>query len=156
MLRKSRAIKLFVLLSVLLLGMICWWIYNFYNANSSVEDLTANRVACDYSTPCQFAGKLGNFWLSVNNPPIEAERWIYFNLQSELPAWQVVGANIVGKSMFMGRIPVFFESAGKRRFTAKSMVGACTSEQMIWQLQITVEADKRKEILLFDFTVRGR
>lgn len=153
MLRKSRVVNLFILLFVLLLGMICGWIYNFYNVNSSIEEATANRVACDYFTACQFVSKQGRFWLSVDNPPIQAERWIFFNLQSELPAWQVLEANIVGKSMFMGRIPVFFESAGKRGFTAKSMVGACTSKQMIWQLQIMVEADKRKEMLLFDFTV---
>ena len=81
MLTKSRVIQLFIMLFVLLLGAVWWGGSYFYNVKSNnSEQSEVNLAPCDYSSPCEFVGKQGKFWLSVNNPPIQAERWIDFNL----------------------------------------------------------------------------
>lgn len=158
MLTKSKLIQLAIML-LILLGLVLWKtesvLRDVTNApGMSIEQTEATVVRCDYLSSCEFVSKQGKFWLTVNNPPIQAEHWINFNLQSELPSWQVTEAEIVGKSMFMGRIPVLFKSIDEGIYTARTMVSACTSAAMIWQLQITVVVDNIKEVLLFDFIVR--
>ncbi len=159
MLTKSRVALLFIML-LIVLALVAWrTVDNVHGSliNSELnasEQLKANLVRCDYFSPCEFITKQGTFWLSVNNPPIKAEQWIDFNLQSELKTWRVKEAKIVGKSMFMGRIPVFFKPIDKGLFTAKTLLGACSTSEMIWQLQISVEVNDITEVLLFDFVVR--
>lgn len=158
MLTKSKLIQLAVIL-LILLGLVFWRtesvLRDVTNAPGiSAEQTEATVVRCDYLSSCEFVSKQGKFGLTVNNPPIQAERWINFSLQSELSGWRVTEAEIVGKSMFMGRIPVFFKSADKDIYSARAMVPACTSAEMTWQLQISVVADNIKEVLRFDFAVR--
>ena len=159
MLSRSRLLQLFVMLFILF-ALIGWrTLYPINNLtldedNTEREDVKVERVRCDYFTPCELIAEQGRFWLSVNNPPIKAEQWINFNLQSELKSWQVIEAKIVGKSMFMGRIPVSFMPAANAAFTAKSLLGACTTDEMIWQMQIMVEVEGIQELLHFDFMVR--
>lgn len=147
MLTKRKILLLFLLLVILSLGILNWPIENAVSSQKKAD------TRCDYSTACEFTTKQGVFWLTVDNPPIKAEQWISLSLQSELSDWQVKEANIVGRDMFMGRIPVQFKANEKGKFSAQTMVGACTRDEMIWQLQIEVELQGKIEMLSYDFAV---
>jgi len=50
-----------------------------------------------------------------------------------------VKSHMEGKEMFMGRIPVFFSlSKQKEGMIAKTLLGSCSEEQMVWRLWLTV------------------
>lgn len=153
MLSKNRVIQILIILSVLI-ALVIW---KTTDSNKKIEnkpvDTFQSLVECDYSIPCEFISKKGSFWLSVQKVPIKVEQWINFTLQSELKNWQVIEAKIVGKSMFMGRIPVFFKAKKEGGFSAKTLVGACTSDKMVWTLQIQTEIDSQFTLLSFDFEV---
>lgn len=156
MLKKSRLMQLSIML-LILLALVLWRTLAplpraLIDAEIDARAAPADLMRCDYVTPCEFMTKQGSFWLNVTNPPIKAEQWIYFNLQSDLKNWQLVDATIIGKSMFMGRIPVSFAPTAKG-FSGKAMLAACTHAEMLWQLQIRVEANEIKEELFFDFIV---
>lgn len=158
MLKKRNIILLFVALFSIT-ALLLW--QSVASSISSQDKVAKNAsattkkadVACDYLTPCEFTTELGMFWLTVDNPPIKAEQWIALNLHSQVDVWQVQEAKIVGKSMFMGRIPVQFKAHENGGFSAQTLVGACSSDKMVWQLQISVEIDGKTTMLLYDFVV---
>lgn len=153
-LNKSRMMQLILVLAVLL-ALVMWRTFERVQGvseNNWSAASTEELLRCDYFTPCEFSTPQGAFGLTVANPPIKAEQWIDFNLRSELKTWRVIDAQIIGKNMFMGRIPVFF-SPSEKGFAAQTLVGACTSKEMIWQLQITVAVNDVNELLLYDFVV---
>jgi len=158
MLTKNRIVQLLAML-IVLVSLFTWRTITNETEQPKDEDLTTSEPAtvqleCDYLLPCEVAGAQGSFWLSVDNPPIKAEQWINFKLESSAQEWRVNDAKIVGKEMFMGRIPVTFTDLGKGIFSAKTLVGACTTSTMIWQLQIKVAVNGVEELLLFDFLIQ--
>ena len=158
MLTKSKMVQLVIML-IVLITLFIWRTITTepeqLNTFSSASTEPVSEVLeCDYVTPCEFIGEQNTFWLSVVNPPIKAEQWINFRLKSNKKEWRVVDAKIVGKTMFMGRIPVTFTKIEKGFFAAKTLVGACTTAIMVWQLQINVEVNKTKKLLTFDFMIK--
>ncbi|MFT6925969.1 MAG: hypothetical protein ACJAZP_001563 [Psychromonas sp.] len=158
MLTKSRIVQLLVMM-IVLVALFTWRTMTIETKPQTNVDLisvepSTGLLECDYFVPCEVFGEQGRFWLSVDNPPIKAEQWINFKLKSNAQEWRVNDAKIVGKEMFMGRIPVTFSNTGKGIFSAKTLVGACTTPTMIWQLQIKVVVNNIEEQLLFDFTVK--
>ncbi|WP_372881076.1 hypothetical protein [Psychromonas sp.] len=157
MLTKNRVAQLLVML-IVLVTLFIWRTVTTKPEQVKNVELTAvaplsELPACDYVKPCKFASDHGTFWLSVANLPVKAEQWINFSLKGGEKDWRVVDAKIVGKEMFMGRIPVTFTQTDKNIFSAKTLVGACTTPKMIWQLQINIEVNSANELLLFDFMV---
>jgi hypothetical protein len=158
MLTKSRAVQLLVML-IVLASLFTWRTITIEAEQQDNVDLTSvesspGLLECDYLIPCEVASSQGRFWLSVDNPPIKAEQWINFKFESDQQELRVIDAKIVGKEMFMGRIPVTFTKVGKGIFSAKTLVGACTTPTMIWQLQINVTVNGIEDLLLFDFMVK--
>jgi len=158
MLTKSRVVQLLIML-IVLVSLFMW--RTITNDTGQQKDVVltsaepaTGQLECDYFVPCEVAGSQGSFWLSVDNPPIKAEQWINFKLEGNAEEWRVVDAKIVGKEMFMGRIPVTFTNLGKGVFSAKTLVGACTTSTMIWQLQINVAVNGTEELLLFDLIIQ--
>ena len=158
MLTKNRVVQLLVML-IVLVSLFTWRTISIETEQQNNEDLTSvesstGLLECDYVVPCEVVGSQGSFWLSVDNPPIKAEQWINFKLEGNAPEWRVIDAKIVGKEMFMGRIPVTFTNLDKGSFSAKTLVGACTTPTMIWQMQINLAVNGIEERLLFDFMVK--
>jgi hypothetical protein len=157
MLTKSRVVQLLFMLAVLLT--LFFW-RTFENDLEKVIEVEqkglpqVNLLRCDYRQVCEFITEQGTFTLDIKDTPIRAEEWINFELSTPLENSNIMKAQIVSKSMFMGRIPVRFKKSGTQIFSAKSLVGACTTDQMIWELQITVVNDDKSELLLFDFMVQ--
>jgi hypothetical protein len=46
-----------------------------------------------------------------------------------------------GKTMFMGKVPLFFTESGSssHNYTAETMLGSCSEELMTWRLWLTIE-----------------
>ncbi|WP_345315624.1 hypothetical protein [Ferrimonas gelatinilytica] len=66
--------------------------------------------------------------------------------------WQVRGARIEGRDMFMGVIPVRFDTQGR----ATVMYGSCSSDYMVWRLWVTLEnAEGEERIRFFDWRADG-
>jgi hypothetical protein len=62
------------------------------------------------------------------------------NIRSE-NSYSVVGY-MEGKTMFMGKIPLFFNKEVKKNsayFLAQTMLGSCSEDKMIWRLWLTIE-----------------
>lgn len=156
MLTKGRVIQLLVML-IVLLGLFFWRTFTTDPqavANSGEEVTLVNEVRCDYQSACEFITEQGAFLLTIKDVPIKAEQWIYFQLTTPNAEAQVGDALIVGKSMFMGEIPVTFKQSEAQLFSAKAIVAACMHEVMIWTLQITVNNGELQQQVTFDFAVR--
>ena len=62
-------------------------------------------------------------------------------------------AYLEGRDMFMGKVPVFFETMGKKNiYVAESLLANCSEEQMVWRLWITVQLAENTTIFFVDFT----
>ncbi len=84
----------------------------------------------------KFQIQLENIQLSISPGQIPVETLLQLQLQSKQPLKQVT-AEIVGVSMYMGRIPLRFtfdDNSGLWR--SDFMLGACSDPNMIWQLRI--------------------
>lgn len=164
MLTKSRLIQIACML-LILVGLFVWRTANFSDANNNVESNTLTKLTdetivdtlCDLSQPCVFHTSIGDFTLSVDGGAIIPEQWFHLNLTSESENWEVTQAKIVGKTMFMGKIPVKFlppqKVADELQSTAVSMLGVCTEDKMIWRLEVVIEANGLPIDLLYDFLI---
>lgn len=129
--------------------------------------------SCDFATSkCKTTLDFGKVELITKPQLITPESEISFSLnftQSKVVA--IKSAWLEGKNMFMGKIPLFFKkisapnAANNTRldnlesttavasvlFRADTMIGACTEDQMIWQMVVVVEIDGVEQLLFFDF-----
>lgn len=157
MLTKSRVAQLCFMLAVLI-GLFVWRTYdedkNVQKINQEESSPGLSLLRCDYSQACEFITEQGTFLLRVKNTPIQAEEWIDFELSMPAENIEVSKAQIIGKTMFMGRIPVKFKASGDMEYSGRGIVGSCTTHEMIWELQITVKKGDVSELLSFDFIVK--
>jgi len=163
MLTKSRLIQLLIMLC-LLIGLFTWRtlqsvVYKQDDTplNVASDILLLEDTLCDFSKECIFNSPLGKFTLSVDEGKITPETWFNLTLKSDLKNWSVVSAKTIGKTMFMGKIPMRFsqvsETDGQSFSTAKSMVGVCTTDRMLWRFDILVEVDGTPINLYYDFLI---
>ncbi len=154
MLSNIRVAQLLVMLAVLT-SLFFWRTVGTTTADEPEQSQKAVQIkeVCDLTLGCEITGLLGTFTLKVSNGPIKAEQWINLNLQGPKQPWQIVKSNLVGKTMFMGRIPISFKQIEETIFAGKTMVGACTTDKMLWQLQVEVTNGKITEQIDFDFEV---
>ncbi|TEW52527.1 hypothetical protein [Psychromonas algicola] len=163
MLTKSRLIQLLIMLC-LLIGLFIWRTIESMtdkqattSDETSIEALILDESVCDFSKDCTFNSPFGAFTLSVEEREITPESWFHLTLKSELKNWKVLSAKTIGKTMFMGKIPMQFsqvtEIEGQFISTTKSMVGVCTTDRMLWRFDITVEVDNTPVNLYYDFLI---
>ncbi len=161
MLTKSRLIQLVSMLS-LLIGLFVWRTINLSEieldkSKINEQALTSDETICDFAQPCVFNSVLGNFFLSVNEGKIVPEQWYNLTLKSDVKNWQVMSAKVVGKTMFMGQIPIKFsplvERDGVLQSHAKSMIGVCTEDKMLWRLKMLIEIDGKPVDVHYDFLI---
>ena len=111
---------------------------------------TEQSSTCHPNQLCNYSGGIA---VALDKPDVQPET--PFDLLLTLPeGWRVKNAKMTGVSMYMGMIPVFFEQKD-HQWHAQTMVGACSSPNMMWQLSITLQRDTSeselalKEILYF-------
>lgn len=157
MLTKGRVFQLLIMLC-LLIYLVLWKTINApLEEESRLADiLTVEQTLCDFTSSCIFKSRLGEFNLSVDEGSVKADQWFNFRLQSNVNSWQVESAKIVGKSMFMGEIPVKFSNVLAQQSTAKTMLASCTKTNMIWQLKINIMVDEQSTQLIYDFPISDK
>lgn len=163
MLTKSRLIQLLTMLSLLISLFIWRTTESVVNEktdvglNPALELLSLDEKVCDFSKSCIFNSPFGEFTLSVDEGEITPENWFHLTLKSDLKNWKVISAKTIGKTMFMGKIPMRFSQVtdidGQFQATTKSMVGVCTTNRMLWRFDIVVEVDGKPINLYYDFLI---
>lgn len=161
MLTKSRLIQLVSMLS-LLIGLFVWRTIDLSETETDKskidkQGLELDETTCDLAQPCVFNSILGNFVLSVDEGKIVPEHWYNLTLKSDAKSWQVKSAKIVGKTMFMGQIPIKFspveKNDGELQSHAKSMIGVCTEDRMLWRLKMIIEVEGKPIDIHYDFLI---
>jgi hypothetical protein len=66
-----------------------------------------------------------------------------------------VSSYLEGKTMFMGKIPVFFQMGEQRKnsIIAESLLVSCSEEVMVWRLWFTVDIEQADQIIKQDFFI---
>jgi len=160
MLTKGKIFQLLFMLTVLL-ALFFWRTFDSSEAKQAIEEAEIpmtmplmNVVRCDYQEPCEFINEQGTSLLSIKDLPIKAEEWINFELTVPNADNVVNSAQIVGKSMFMGKIPINFKQSGTNQFSGKAIVATCMHDEMIWTVEVTVDNSGEQQLLAFDFLVK--
>jgi hypothetical protein len=79
---------------------------------------------------------LGEAQLTISPRHIPVETLLHIQIRTEKPL-RSLSAVIVGKSMYMGKIPLRFTFDDKTgTWRSDFMLGACSDPQMLWQLQM--------------------
>lgn len=160
MLTKSRLVQLLFMLCLLIV-LFVWRTFNVqpHSQVAAIDNpaLKLDPNTCDFSLPCSFNSPWGNFYLSIEEGKITPEEWFNVTLESERQDWHVSNAKIVGKNMFMGKIPINFSPvanvAGIRKTQAKTMIGSCTEAAMLWQFDIEIDIKGQIVHLFYDFMI---
>ncbi|MEL0630634.1 hypothetical protein [Psychromonas aquatilis] len=161
MLSKMRLAQILIMLS-LLIGLFIWRTVSVTTSETPKEEenkalVIENSYLCDFVSPCIYGTSLGDFSLSIEGNKIIPEQAFNLILESNQKGWKVNQAKILGKDVFMGKVPVTFSSVSKVgnvfQATAKSMIGACTDDQLLWRLEVQIESNGKIFPLYYDFTI---
>jgi hypothetical protein len=112
---------------------------------TSIEE-PATAASCIPNMLCVYGPQV-KVWLSEHTITPETP----FNINLSLPAGsKVVSAKLEGVTMYMGYIPIFFESSNAT-IQANTMVGVCSEKNMKWKLVIDIqdEAGDENQIAYF-------
>ncbi|TLU66328.1 hypothetical protein FE810_06460 [Thalassotalea litorea] len=116
-------------------------------------DLGASGVPlCDFRMePCRYNAEWGSAILSSSVQTITPEDVFNLNLQfSDAKNTEIKSAFLQGRDMYMGKIPLFFNSK-QSYFTTEVLIGACTESQMVWRMTVIVNVNQEVKTLHFDF-----
>ena len=101
---------------------------------------------------CEVITKFGTVLIKFNVKKIITEH--PFNIRVEFKKDHLLSDNthsrylnsvagyMEGKTMFMGKIPLFFNTKGEskaNKFVAETMLGSCSEDKMTWRLWLTIE-----------------
>jgi hypothetical protein len=80
---------------------------------------------------------------------------LIFDEMSENFQLKNVSSYLEGESMFMGKIPVFFQMTEKTPDTtiAQTLLASCSDEVMTWRLWFTLEVEQADKIFKQDFFI---
>ncbi|GLX80270.1 hypothetical protein tinsulaeT_36100 [Thalassotalea insulae] len=123
----------------------------------------APKLASSYVSPqcingqsqCQFDSTFGQFHLLFNVDKVTGEQEFQIIIQGDgLPDNLTVNAYLEGKSMYMGKIPLFFRyDAQQHHYVSDAILGSCSEPKMIWQLVLTLAdaANNKSQTFFTDF-----
>ena len=126
--------------------------------------ISACKPVSEQSTEsqCEISTELGNFSVKFSQHQLSdkviTELPFFIELtqisqQKTMPSITKASAYLEGRDMFMGKVPVFFETMSKENvFVAQSLLANCSEEQMVWRLWITVELESKAKTFFVDFT----
>ena len=121
----------------------------------SVNYAPANCVKA--MSPCTLITQTGRYAIAVNVKKIITEQPFLIYV-SYLGARHInnISGYLEGKTMYMGKIPLSFTLDNQHRFTAKTMLGMCTEQQMTWRIVLMVDlkndgTSASKQLLQYEF-----
>ncbi|MCH8500273.1 MAG: hypothetical protein LAT77_00015 [Aliidiomarina sp.] len=97
---------------------------------------TSTHEHCTYVLPESFsAGPI--VWFSSDPAmPVETLLELHLSIPEDLT---IVHSDVVGVSMYMGRIPLQWSPVTNQVWQADLLIGACTDPNMLWMLRIEFE-----------------
>ena len=130
------------------------------SSTSIASDLVTQCIASQ--SQCEITTELGTFSIKFSQhqlaDKVKTELPFFIEL-AQLPQQEPMKsitnatAYLEGRDMFMGKVPVFFETMGKKNiYVAESLLANCSEEQMVWRLWITVELAGKSKTFFVDFT----
>jgi hypothetical protein len=133
-------------------------------ATSSKENTQqqATFVCLTSQSQCEVNSNYGSFYLHFSQIAQEQGK-----IKTELPfqlkltfdglkeTYQIqsISSYLEGKTMFMGKIPVFFHETDTNTMIAESLLANCSEDVMTWQLWVQVEILVGDEVKQQDFFV---
>ncbi|MGL5006739.1 MAG: hypothetical protein ACRC53_05035 [Plesiomonas sp.] len=129
-----------VFIMVFFLGLFVWRTFDNPVGKKITRISTAcslNEGACSLqeSSTVVSASKVNIAKVTLSSLPPKAEYPLQLVITG-VTKNTIVSAYVEGRDMFMGKIPVVF-SFENGRWIGDFTVGSCTSEQMVWQVNIT-------------------
>ena len=99
---------------------------------------------------CEIATSNGVFNILFNIDPVITENEFDISLKFDGGSKiKKVSAYIEGKDMFMGKIPLFFESISENSlYLSQAMLGSCNEELMNWVINFTVSIEKQDKTII--------
>lgn len=114
----------------------------------------AEPLCLPSQSQCFFESRLGKVEVLFDQKKLVAET--QFNLIVEIegnPNVTVTGF-MEGQSMYMGKIPLFFEKQEDGRIVANSIFGSCGEPNMVWRVNLNV-IDQFQESHTLTFTINS-
>lgn len=124
-------------------------------ASSNKSELIPGSFKCLSSqSTCEVSSSYGVFKIQFSAQPEEDKIKtelpflikLTFESINEIHQINNVSSYLEGKSMYMGKIPVFFERTGSNVYVAESLLASCTEEVMTWRLWLDMEIMTGKKI----------
>jgi len=123
--------------------------------DTNQQKLTTPFQCIKSQTVCEINTDFGTFLVTFNVEQVLTELPINIRVElkqdtllsnktSEQLTYKMTGY-MEGKTMFMGKIPLFFTQStetgknSQHQFTAETMLGSCSEDVMTWRLWLTVE-----------------
>lgn len=135
-----------------------------HNTSSKVSIPQQGDFVCLVSqSQCDVDVEYGNFDIQFSQAMQEGK------IQTELPFYIKLNFNgakgdyqlksitsyLEGKSMFMGKIPVFFQEGTDNSMMAESLLANCSEEIMTWRLwfkvEVLVDNERKQQDFFVDF-----
>lgn len=151
--------KIFIILLILINIFACEPIKQAANNKSKqqVLDFTCltSQHICDVNTELgqftiHFAGESQQGKIKTELP---FQIKLSFNSPEESTQIKKITSYLEGKSMFMGKVPVFFQNEPKNTMLAESLLASCSEEIMTWRLWFQIEINADGKIHQQDFFV---
>ena len=144
-------IKLTIVFAISILVLGC-------DKNEVLEKPLMQPKCLPSQSQCQISTAFGNFNILFNQEEIITETPFEIHISSQMQVSDYsVSGYMEGKDMFMGKIPLFFENV-ERALVAKTILGSCSQERMIWRTWIEIRKNNSDEIVtrFVDFESKRR
>lgn len=149
LINKDKMPKIQTLLLLFIVALLIFGVAYFVpSQNSDVDTLDL----CEFTEQDCFKVVSNKKLILTASPTfIKSENEITFQLSANNnPSIKITSAWIEGKEMYMGKIPLFF-TKDKAKYEAKTLIGACTEDSMIWTMVLNFELAGETKTVTFDF-----
>ncbi|QTL34557.1 hypothetical protein [Pseudoalteromonas viridis] len=109
--------------------------------SSEKSESSQTSLNCVAASPCTDQGVA--LWSSTTLLAPEAPFEVFMDAQN--PELEIMSAWLEGKTMYMGKIPVFFSRQHGSLWSSEVMVGACSDPVMEWQLTVELGSGARSK-----------
>ena len=118
-----------------------------HESSEKSESYRVPETCQEYNACTQIAGV--TIWIEEKQIKEETP----FNIYLATPVGsevEIESAKIEGITMNMGYIPLFFKQQKNAVYQAEGMIGACDTEDMKWQVHVTLSAHSPEKTLVLE------
>ncbi len=133
------------------------FIYRTYFMDTSPQKDTQAQAdigpLCNFKQSCLFETEFGTIQLMTENSQLKPESPVQFLLSLPEQDIKIISAEMRGRDMFMGKIPLLFEPSEPNTYVSDTMIGACITDFMVWRINIKLEKSGKVTEVYFDFGI---